>query len=664
MKSNTKKIFEYRPDIDGLRGLQILCLIAFHSFPNFAPGGYVGVSIFFVISGYLITNILLRNDELTIVELSQFWCRRIKRIFPALITTLLMSLIIGYFFLLPTEYEQLAKYVIGGALFFDNFVALSESGYFDNSSIEKPLLNLWSLAIEEQFYIIWPFIILIIIKLKNQLSIIGLICIMLFSINIYLSPNYPAQNFYFSISRFFEIASGGYLAIIARSDSKLISHKIIKKYGCGIGIVLILYSVFEFSKYTLYPGYAVLIPVLGSILVIASEQNAPLKQILNNKVIIYVGLISYPLYLIHWSLNSFLHILNNDPSKIYILIIIFLSFFISLIIYRYIENPIRLMKDNFIIYILIISLAILSTISIYIISAKGLPERSSLTEYKKVLSQLGWRASERVDNACIKLYPNNEYCKLNRLEKGNRALLIGDSIAGSYYHGLSEKLSENGISLTLIGKGGCPPLLNIKSHYEGSEDFCNNALHKELIKFAELNDYNTIILSANWHLYALGNRFSKVIEVNKKWVIESGGISKSNQETYKDSLVKTIEFLISKNKLIIFLDQPPELNNDLLKCQPLRPLSIERLNNCNSFKSEQVKYLDEYKHITRNILKEYPSVMIIDPLDGLCPKLDCLSMFNGYPLYRDYIHLSEKGSELIAQYIESKYKLSKKINNF
>ena len=189
MKSNTKKIFEYRPDIDGLRGLQILCLIAFHSFPNFAPGGYVGVSIFFVISGYLITNILLRNDELTIVELNQFWCRRIKRIFPALITTLLMSLIIGYFFLLPTEYEQLAKYVIGGALFFDNFVALSESGYFDNSSIEKPLLNLWSLAIEEQFYIIWPFIILIIIKLKNQLSIIGLICIVLFSVNIYLSPN-------------------------------------------------------------------------------------------------------------------------------------------------------------------------------------------------------------------------------------------------------------------------------------------------------------------------------------------------------------------------------------------------------------------------------------------------------------------------------------------
>jgi peptidoglycan/LPS O-acetylase OafA/YrhL len=225
MRSSTPHSF-YRPDIDGLRAFAVIAVVVFHAFPTQLPGGYIGVDVFFVISGFLITQIIVlevQNERFSIVG---FYYRRIRRIFPALLLVFSFCLIFGWLSLLPDEYTQLSKHVAAGAGFVSNFVLWNESGYFDNSAETKPLLHLWSLGIEEQFYLVWPLTILIFWKRKINLFIptISLLLIS-FLINIYTTDANITEAFYFPYTRFWELLSGSVLSLLFVSKTRL-SHNI------------------------------------------------------------------------------------------------------------------------------------------------------------------------------------------------------------------------------------------------------------------------------------------------------------------------------------------------------------------------------------------------------------------------------------------------------
>ena len=204
----------YRPDIDGLRALAILAVVIFHAFPNKLPGGFIGVDIFFVISGFLISNHILKDLELGKFSFFDFYSRRISRIFPALLLMLTVLLAFSWFFLMPDDYASLGKNTVAGIAFVSNFTSLHDSGYFDASSLQKPLLHLWSLGIEEQFYILWPILLFLVRKIKNGPFIMTVfLFVPSFLFNIYLVKNNQSSAFYLPFTRFWELLIGCFLGV-------------------------------------------------------------------------------------------------------------------------------------------------------------------------------------------------------------------------------------------------------------------------------------------------------------------------------------------------------------------------------------------------------------------------------------------------------------------
>lgn len=274
-KSNVKN-FDYRPYIDGLRAIAVTLVLMYHAFPTLLPGGFIGVDIFFVISGYLISRIIftsLTEDKFSVLN---FYSRRILRIFPTLIVVIFTISIIGWFALIPEENTLLGKHTAAASLFFSNILLWNESGYFDIDSKNKPLLHLWSLSIEMQFYAIAPALFILFYKFKRQILLnIGLLIIFSFGLNLFLIQSNPVANFYFPITRMFELLAGSMLAYYKCEDLKTVinynnTELIQKNYLSLLGLMLIIISVFWITPKDHFPGYVVIAPVIGAVLLIYS----------------------------------------------------------------------------------------------------------------------------------------------------------------------------------------------------------------------------------------------------------------------------------------------------------------------------------------------------------------------------------------------------------
>lgn len=331
----------YRADIDGLRAIAVGAVVIYHAFPKKLPGGFVGVDIFFIISGFLISTILFQGLDAGVFSIVDFYRRRIKRIFPALLTVLLFCLAFGWFFLLSDEYRQLGKHIAGGAGFISNILLLGEAGYFDASADAKPLLHLWSLAVEEQFYIFWPLILAFNWKKHWTFQAIVILALASFSINIFYIGNNQNAAFYSPLSRFWELMLGSLLAYIL-----LYKPRLLEKYRNAqafAGCALLLASVLLIDHTIQFPGWWALLPTCGTCLLIAAGPLAWVnKKVLSSKLLVWVGLISYPLYLWHWPIFSFLHIVvgGGQSSKMK-LVAVFLSILLAWLTYRFIEKPLR-----------------------------------------------------------------------------------------------------------------------------------------------------------------------------------------------------------------------------------------------------------------------------------------------------------------------------------
>ncbi len=358
---------KYRPDIDGLRAIAVLSVVSFHAFPNFFKSGFIGVDIFFVISGFLISTIIFENLEKHTFSFYEFYVRRIKRIFPALILVLISSFSLGWFFLLADEYKQLGKHIASGAGFISNFVLLDEVGYFDNSADTKPLLHLWSLGIEEQFYIFWPFLVWIAWRQKiNFLVLTITVASISFILNIVGINSDLIATFYSPQTRFWELLIGSLLAWFSLQVGRNNKYKIgdfwlVNSYNDKVdsenrlanglslaGFFLLVSGFWGINKDLNFPGYWALFPVLGSALIISAGANAWLnRKILSNKIAVWFGLISFPLYLWHWPILSFVRIVEGDLTS-YKMRICALTFSVALawLTFRFVENPFRIGKSD------------------------------------------------------------------------------------------------------------------------------------------------------------------------------------------------------------------------------------------------------------------------------------------------------------------------------
>ena len=348
----TLTVADYRPDIDGLRGVAVLLVVAFHAAPAWFPGGFIGVDIFFVISGYLITKIILEQIKAQRFSLTQFYSRRIRRILPALILVVAITYVAGAFLLLRDEFQHLSHHTLAAAGFASNFLLWTESGYFDSAAEIKPLLHLWSLSIEEQFYILWPALILVAAKLRLRIELLtGALIIGSLSWGIFAISRDPVAAFYSPQTRVWELLIGALLATLALNqaaqktsgiESKM--HGQLPNYSALLGLSLIVASTIWLNSKSAFPGALALAPVLGAALLI-SNTTAPSwvnRALLAARILVWFGKISFPLYLWHWPLLSYARILENQTPSLPIRIgLVCVSILLAWATYKWIETPIR-----------------------------------------------------------------------------------------------------------------------------------------------------------------------------------------------------------------------------------------------------------------------------------------------------------------------------------
>ena len=351
-------LFKYRPEIDGLRALAVLPVILFHAGYNNFEGGYVGVDIFFVISGYLISSIIIYEVELGKFSLKNFYERRARRILPALFSVILISAPFAWFILLPADLELFNNSAFSALTFWSNYIFYFEIDYFETSSRLKPLLHTWSLSIEEQFYIIFPIFLLFFFKFKKKyfiifISIIAILSLLVAQWGGNLKLTYPfiekeilffnqssLTNFFLPFGRIWELIIGILISFYIKKNGQPNYYNQIFSL---IGIVLILYSIFTFTKETNYPSFQTLFPTVGTALIIIfTNKNTLAFKLFSQKILVFFGLISYSAYLYHYPIFTFVEYSNfiefNNLNKIFL---IFLTFILSYLSWKFIEKPFR-----------------------------------------------------------------------------------------------------------------------------------------------------------------------------------------------------------------------------------------------------------------------------------------------------------------------------------
>lgn len=679
---------KYRPDIDGLRAVAVLSVVGFHAFPEWVKGGFIGVDVFFVISGFLITIIMLDSLKCGQFSFSGFYSRRIRRIFPALITVLIFSLILGWLLLLPSEYKQLGKHTAGGIGFIANFIFWNESGYFDSASETKPLLHLWSLGVEEQFYLLYPCLLWLAWKRRINLfaMIIG-IALISFTMNLWKLNADHVADFYSPQTRIWELMVGSILAyrtlypskklpqpsLVAKSSLRLLfehpsltdkKESIINELISVAGATLFVIGLFTITKASVFPGWWALFPALGAALLIAGGVNSWLnRKILANKVLVWVGLISFPLYLWHWVLLSFLFI--NEGSAVaneWRFAAVCLAFILAWLTYAIIEKGIRFGSYGKL-KTIALALAALLILGLGIVVKKnnGFPSREEHTARIALNNDYG-KWDFRKNSLCNQLYGESHltFCVTNK-EKPE-IILFGDSHANQLYPGLVHAYHDTRGILS-IGNG--PPLDNVSVKFQNITEhpwqFGQDSYNKVFKIIADRTSIKTVILASNWESIIHGEFIQSEHRTNTGHIqlIENGSAeNKSNTEIFKQALERTIKKLILLNKDVVIAIDTPEPQVSTRDC--LRHVNSKRFCAFDKAKVfERQAYLRSY---IKELQQKYPSIKVFDPVPIVCPEKAC-QIHNGSVLYyRDLSHISYFMSNQIGMalldLIESQHKTS------
>lgn len=673
----------YRPDIDGLRAIAILSVVIHHAFPTQLRGGFAGVDIFFVISGFLISSIIFRSLQRDDFSFAAFYARRVRRIFPALLLVLAASYAIGWVVLLPQEFKQLGLHMAAGAGFVQNIVLNNEAGYFDTASELKPLLHLWSLSIEEQFYLVFPVLIWGAWRAGlNALSTMIVLAFLSFSLNLHHIDTNATQVFFMPQTRFWELLAGSALAYIqlfksepfARALQRLIFHPlifsrpftperralVINNLLAACGLLLIVAAVLGLSNNMAYPGKWALLPVLGAFLLILSGPQAWVnRKVLANRLMVFVGLISYPLYLWHWPLLSFARIMVGEtPSANIRMALVALSLVLAWLTLRVIEKPMRLSGHQRIkTAALCLLIALVGFVGINAYQREGLAFRSvsKLNDNQdrgdggNSLADCGieQEATKKLFGACLKD------------KRGHvRFALLGDSKAAALYPGLVKTSSDSGRWMFIGGNGssGAPiPLISNDPELALFQPLINIAI-KTIEENKEID--TVIIVTAIRSIFQLnsGTNNGNITIYDYKYLRHLTKTTHYNRTLTAFSEV-IARFSNAGKKVILVIDNPVlPSSSDCVA----RVTSIEFINN-NIKKSNPdcfvpLNLFNEQISIYRNLLADlksrYPkTIEIFDPTEIYCEKSQgfCGPIRDGRPLYSYSDHISDYAAVLVGE---------------
>ena len=546
----------YRRDIDGLRSIAIILVLVYHAFPSLLSGGFVGVDVFFVISGYLITSIVLTESRLERFSYRSFYSRRIRRLFPVLLIVLAISIGIGWTLLLDVEYKQLSRHTLAGLAFASNINLWTELGYFDSASDLKPLLHLWSLGVEEQFYLIWPAIALALgPRLFNSARLniaIFLALFMLCGVTTYYSSN---AAFYLPFARFWELFAGAGLAFKEQNTKSTVVNgspdprtSNIKLHVMAFsGLSLILISAFVIGKEQGFPYPTAFFPVAGAVLLLTSKESLVNQRILSSRLCVGIGLISYALYIWHWPLLSFLRIaFNGTPPVEWRLAAIALSFALSIVCYWTVEKWFRRKGREVIkLSILVCGATVVGIVAgdIYLRNGLGFRMDSLISDVigAKDEHQIKWRSGQ-----CFIDQEDKESFASSCVGTKERpdVFLWGDSHAAALYPGLASQIESQGLSLAQYTGALCKPFL-------GDSSLSNACLRNNQFTLDVIAKHHPrlVVLAARWDTDDdLANLEQSVVALRKIGATRIALVGPS--PSWKDDLPRLVFSFYRKHRAI------------------------------------------------------------------------------------------------------------------
>ncbi len=643
----------YQPHIDGLRALAVMAVVFFHYAPSYFQGGFIGVDIFFVISGYLITGILQHSFNKTTFwpALILFYQRRIRRIFPAALVVLTLLLGFGWQVLFPFELKNIAAHILASTTFVENFLLWSESGYFDSDGIKKPLLHFWSLAVEEQFYIFWPIIIwYLIYKKLPLLKSISIMIVAAFVLSMFNTFLAPSSAFFLPFARLWELMIGAWLAIAQTSNLKWLDKgRILQSWA---GLLLILAGFVFISPNHAFPGYWALFPVIGTALVINSGHTGFLNtRVACWKPVIWIGLISYPLYLWHWVLISFAVLVfemrvpgiswNMAKGLMFVMSIV-----LAWLTYLWLETPVRIKGGNKTTVLLLSLMAALGLTALTVFLKDGVPERgyslvNDTPAASAYLSSLG--RSDKEDD-CFNLHhamsvggktalPDKFYCELGDSDADRLIVAYGDSHSLSMIPVLDRFGSEHGYKVAYAGIDSCLPVMGI------TRTFNNKAACDELADrmpaFAQAQKARAAVFIEAWPAYP-----EQVRMRDGNAGIEAG------LPAFVAGLNDTAEFYAGQGTKVVFVEDNPEqeMTPPVDKIRFSNDLNDATINELSLARADYVKAQKGVNDALATVASGNDNAYVISNTDALCDTETCPLARSGQFLYYDSDHLSSFGA--------------------
>lgn len=634
----------YRADIDGLRAVAVLLVVAFHAYPDRLPGGFIGVDVFFVISGFLITRLLLEARAEQRFSLAAFYAARVRRLFPALVLVLGTTLGIGWLVLLQAEFRQTGLHVAAGAGFASNLLLMTETGYFETAAERKPLLHLWSLGIEEQFYALWPLLLAVAIRYRRVLQVTAGLTAASFLLCLWQAGISPDQAYYSPLARAFALLTGALLAEARHGKGERALHlpPLLGNLASLCGLGLIAASVLLLRKYHVYPGAWTLLPTIGTLLVLVAGPSAWLNRtLLSWRGMVLVGLISYPLYLWHWPLLSFLQIIElRSPSTAMINMALELALVLAILTYWLVERPLRRPEAR--------STAPLLA-AMVVVAGGGLAVGAGLVPARLAPeAPLTPADNWSFPGGDLKGVEMRGHMFHELGQAREKVLVIGDSNAQQYAPRLLELAARHPRQTRTVlfaTSTGCAPIPGLQER----EGRCHGIVDAALAEALDDPDIVTVVFAADWAapLGAGSSRF-RLESAPGQPSLDQPAARRGALEALEHALRTAVK---AGKRTILVLNIPNGHELDPLNSidrLPGRPAEISQGLSLPEVERRLAGFQPELRKIAARAGAE-----VIDPLAHLCREGFCPARGPaGEPVYRDMNHLSPAFTRHHVRYLD------------
>lgn len=633
----------YRPDIDGLRAVAVLSVVAYHINKSWLPGGYVGVDIFFVISGFLITRIIwneLQQDRFSLIE---FYMRRIRRIAPAFFAMTIVVLLAGAFLLLPEDLARLAKSSIWASLSAANiyFWRHLDTSYFADSSEEEPLLHTWSLGVEEQFYLLWPALLILVARSRHRRRMVvwltAAICVASFAYGELINTTSGKFAYFMLPARAGELMIGALLALVPQRAHGQSTRSVVVSTTLGLaGLALLAFSLFWLNDASPFPGVNAIYPCVGSVLLMIAGERSPLiRSLLGFRPMVYIGLISYSLYLWHWPILAFARYFYGGITPTMALAAVIAMLALATLSYRFVEQPARHASGTRLVQAARLFGApalVIAVIGGYIWTSNGMKHWiESSSAYRDGLARLEADTAPptRFDYVCQLFTHDPSILEQSRCVLGDapeyarqpRILLWGDSHA-SHYAGVASVMAKaQGVAIRNATHSACPPVIN--------GDYGNGVYRAGCSKFRPYvfasiarGDYDLVLMGGNWSAY-------------------------ENLPGFRADLEHTLDAITAGGTRVALLAEVPKFPNYNRECD----MRWSRLGHsaCNQLAvADSDSAINGYLH---GLATHNDRISFLGVRDAICTSGSCRPYLQGHPVYFDRSHLSMNGSWRVGEAI-------------